>query len=58
MTSKELEVLHLEWAQGNNINFSDLSKIEKGLIKIQLPTVFELSSGLGVNPKVLFDFPL
>lgn len=32
------------------------SKIEKGQVKIQLPTVFELAIGLKIHPKELFDF--
>lgn len=39
-----------------NIDYSDLSKIEKGKRNIQLSTLLELSKGLDIHPKVLFDF--
>ncbi len=55
---KEKGLSYRELAQRCNIDYSDISKIEKGLIKIQLPTVFELSIGLEVHPKDLFDFKL
>ena len=43
-------------AQHCNIDYSDISKIEKGKINIQLLTVFELAKGLNIHPKELFDF--
>ncbi len=39
-----------------NIDYSDLSKIEKGKRNIQLSTLLELSKGLDIHPKVLFEF--
>ncbi len=39
-----------------NIDYSDLSKIEKGKRDIQLSTLLELSKGLDIHPRVLFDF--
>tara|TARA_R110001583_G_scaffold49447_5_gene154874 strand:- start:425 stop:745 length:321 start_codon:yes stop_codon:yes gene_type:complete len=39
-----------------NIDYSDIGKIEKGNRNIQMSTVLELSKGLGVHPKELFDF--
>lgn len=45
-------------AQRCDIDHSNLSKIEKGLIKIQLPTIYELAIGLQVHPKELFDFEI
>jgi len=42
-------------AQQCNIDYSDLSKIEKGQINITLLTLIELSKGLGVHPKELLD---
>jgi len=38
------------------IDYSDISKIEKGLRNIQLSTVLELSKGLNIKPKELLDF--
>lgn len=43
-------------AQRCNIDFSNISKIEKGDINIQLGTILELAKGLNVQPKDLFDF--
>ena len=45
-------------AQHCNVDYSDISKIEKGKINIQLSTIFELARGLEVRPKELFDFEL
>ncbi|MCX2679850.1 helix-turn-helix transcriptional regulator [Galbibacter sp. EGI 63066] len=45
-------------AQLCDVDYSDISKIEKGQIRIQLPTIYELAKGLGVHPKELFDFEL
>lgn len=41
-----------------DIDYSDISKIEKGLRNIQLSTILELSKGLEIHPKELFDFKL
>jgi transcriptional regulator with XRE-family HTH domain len=41
-----------------NIDYSDISKIEKGNRNIQLSTVLELAKGLEIEPKELFDFKL
>ncbi len=43
-------------AQRCDIDFSNISKIEKGEINIQLSTVLQLAKGLSVTPKELFDF--
>ncbi|MFN3753720.1 helix-turn-helix domain-containing protein [Flavobacterium sp.] len=43
-------------AQRCDIDHSDISKIEKGQINIQIGTVMELARGLNVHPKELFDF--
>ena len=43
-------------AQRCDIDHSDIGKIEKGKIDIQIGTVMELSKGLNVHPKELFDF--
>ena len=41
-----------------NIDHSDIRKIEKGKRNIQLSTILELSKGLGIHPKELFDFEM
>ena len=43
-------------AQRCDVDFSNISKIEKGEINIQLGTVMELAKGLNVHPRELFDF--
>lgn len=43
-------------AQRCNIDFSNISKIEKGETNIQLGTILELAKGLNVQPKELFNF--
>ena len=40
------------------IDYSDIGKIEKGNRNIQLTTILELSKGLEIHPKELFDFKL
>ena len=47
-----------ELATQCDIDYSDISKIEKGLRNIQLSTILELSKGLEIHPKDLFDFPI
>ncbi|WP_152596427.1 helix-turn-helix transcriptional regulator [Algibacter lectus] len=41
-----------------NIDYSDISKIEKGKRNIQISTILELAKGLEIHPKELFDFNL
>lgn len=43
-------------AKGCNIDSSDISKIAKGQVNIMLSSVLELSKGLDIHPKELFDF--
>ncbi|WP_223678192.1 MULTISPECIES: helix-turn-helix domain-containing protein [Flavobacterium] len=43
-------------AQRCDIDHSNISKIEKGEINIQLSTILQLSQGLNIHPKELFDF--
>ena len=45
-------------AQRCDLDYSDISKIEKGERNIQLSTVLQLAKGLGVQPKELFDFKI
>jgi len=42
-------------SQGCNIDASDLSKIAKGRVNIMLSSVMEISKGLEIHPKELFD---
>ncbi|MFD0991147.1 helix-turn-helix domain-containing protein [Mariniflexile jejuense] len=54
---RKLKKLSLrQLSQRCNLDYSDIAKYEKGEVNIQLSTVFELSKGLEVHPKVLFDF--
>lgn len=55
-TKKDLSLRGL--AQRCDIDHSDIGKIEKGQISIQLGTILELSKGLNVHPKDLFDFKI
>lgn len=43
-------------AQLCDMDYSDISKIEKGQRNIQISTVLELTRGLDIHPKDLFDF--
>ncbi|TXG39884.1 helix-turn-helix transcriptional regulator [Seonamhaeicola maritimus] len=45
-------------AQGCNIDGSDISKISKGRVNITLSSILELSKGLDIHPKELFDFEI
>lgn len=45
-------------AERCDIDSSDISKIEKGKVNIQLNTILELSIGLSIHPKELFNFEL
>lgn len=47
-----------ELAKRCDVEHSKIAKIEKGQVKIQLPTVFELAIGLQIHPKELFDFEM
>ncbi len=45
-------------AQLCDIDYSDISKIEKGQRNIQISTLLELTKGLDIHPKDLFDFDI
>ncbi|MDR6487202.1 transcriptional regulator with XRE-family HTH domain [Chryseobacterium vietnamense] len=51
---KQLSLRQL--AQNCEIDYSDISKIEKGLRNIQMSTILEISKGLDVPPQELFNF--
>ncbi|CAH0195607.1 helix-turn-helix transcriptional regulator [Chryseobacterium sp. Bi04] len=60
---KRIEVLRKEkklslrqLSQNCDIDYSDISKIEKGLRNIQISTILELAKGLEVHPQELFNF--
>jgi len=52
----EKNISYRKLAQLCDVDHSQIGKIEKGQVSIQITTVFELSKGLGVHPKDLFDF--
>jgi|GEM_PF-171607 len=52
----EKNLSYRRMAQLCNVDYSDISKIEKGEVNIQIETAAELARGLGVHPKELFDF--
>lgn len=45
-------------AQLCDIDYSDISKIEKGQRNIQISTILELTKGLDIYSKELFDFKI
>ena len=45
-------------SQRCNLDHSDIAKYARGEVNIQLSTEYELSVGLNVHPKELFDFKL
>ncbi|MET3035909.1 helix-turn-helix transcriptional regulator [Chryseobacterium sp. NRRL B-14859] len=45
-------------SQNCDIDYSDISKIEKGLRNIQMSTILELAKGLNITTKELFDFDI
>lgn len=45
-----------QMAQLCDVDHSQISKIEKGKVDIQITTVLELAKGLNVEPKELFAF--
>ncbi|WP_294215162.1 helix-turn-helix transcriptional regulator [uncultured Chryseobacterium sp.] len=47
-----------ELAQLCDIDYSDISKIEKGKRNIQMTTIVELAKGLQVHPQELFNFKI
>jgi transcriptional regulator with XRE-family HTH domain len=43
-------------AQRCDLDHSDIAKYEKGEINIKLTTIYELTKGLQLKPKDVFDF--
>lgn len=52
----ELHLSYRQLAQKCDIDFSAISKIEKGQKSLEFQTIIELARGLEVHPKDLFDF--
>ncbi len=55
---KEQKLSLRQLAQRCDVDFSEISKIEKGERNIQITTIIELAKGLGREPKELFDFKI
>lgn len=52
----ELKLSYRQLAQRCDIDFSAVSKIEKGQKSLEFQTIMELAKGLDIHPKDLFDF--
>lgn len=52
----ELNLSYRQLAQKCDIDFSAISKIEKGQKSLEFQTIIELAKGLEIHPKALFDF--
>lgn len=53
---KAKKLSYRQLAQRCDLDYSDISKIEKGETNIQLSSVLQLSKGLNVHPSELFNF--
>ncbi|MEO2060745.1 MAG: helix-turn-helix transcriptional regulator [Mesonia sp.] len=54
----ELKLSYRQVAQKCDVDFSAISKIEKGQKSFEFQTIIELAKGLDIHPKALFDFPV
>lgn len=54
----ELGLSYRQLAQKCDVDFSAISKIEKGLKSFEFSTIIELSRGLEVHPRDLFNFDM
>ena len=52
------DLSYRDMAERCDVDSSDISKIEKGKVDIQLKTILELAKGLSKHPKELFDFEI
>lgn len=52
----ELKLSYRQLAQKCDIDFSAISKIEKGQKSMEFQTIIELAKGLEIHPKELFTF--
>ncbi|MDH5033773.1 helix-turn-helix domain-containing protein [Chryseobacterium cucumeris] len=55
---KELGLSYRELAQKCDVDHSNISKIEKGEVDLRISTIQELSKGLNIHPKDLFNFKI
>ncbi len=53
---KSKELSYRKMSQMCDIDYSDISKIEKGKVNISLLTILELSKALETEPRELFEF--
>ena len=49
------DLIYRKLSQLCDVDYSDISKIEKGQVNITLLTIIELAKGLGVHPKQLLE---
>jgi transcriptional regulator with XRE-family HTH domain len=52
----ELNLSYRQLAQKCDVDFSAISKIEKGQKSLEFQTIIELSKGLEIHPRELFNF--
>jgi transcriptional regulator with XRE-family HTH domain len=52
----ELQLSYRQLAQKCDLDFSAISKIEKGQKSLEFQTIIELAKGLEIHPKDLFNF--
>ncbi|ETN96386.1 helix-turn-helix domain-containing protein [Zhouia amylolytica] len=52
----ELKLSYRQLAQKCDVDFSAISKIEKGQKSLEFQTIIELAKGLEIHPRELFDF--
>lgn len=53
---KAQNISYRKLAQMCKVDHSQISKLEKGEVFVQLDTLFDIINALGVHPKELFDF--
>ena len=54
----ELGLSYRQLAQKCDVDFSAISKIEKGLKSFEFSTIIELARGLEIHPRDLFKFDI
>jgi transcriptional regulator with XRE-family HTH domain len=54
----ELNLSYRQLAQQCDVDFSAISKIEKGLKSFEFSTIIELAKGLEIHPRDLLDFDI
>ena len=52
----QLNLSYRQLAQKCDVDFSAISKIEKGQKSLEFQTILELARGLELHPRELFDF--